>query len=182
MKMIKKGIILILMASVCVLIMAGCREKKVNNKSPEAVAKSLIRAYQEDNIQNVQKCYGLEEDEEVPKELQEEIDYNIRLFKTYNAQNIEFEKSENLGKSGESQLIYVWFNYEPEEGKKDQKCPELSFHFVNKKEKGYFVVPAKDVTEEMSEYSRTSYKKFMETDTYKKYQKALKEFQENNPS
>lgn len=182
MTVIKKGVLFILTVSACMLILAGCGEKKVNNRSPEAVVRSLIRSYQEENIQNIRKCYGLAEEEEVQKELQEEIDYNIRLFKAYNARSIDFEKEDSLGKSGDSQLIYVWYYYVPEDGEKDQKCPVLSFYFVNEKEKRYSVVPAKDVTEEMSEYSRTAYKKFTGTDTYKKYQKDFETFQERNPS
>ena len=108
------------------------------------------------------------------------MDYNMRLFKAYQADKIKFEKSDSLGESGESRLIYVWFTYETEETEK--KCPVLSFYYVNKNGKRYYVVPAKDVTEEMSTYSRNAYEKFMNTSTYKNYQEDLKKFQEENPS
>lgn len=38
------------------------------------------------------------------------------------------------------------------------------------------------MTEEMSEYSRGAYERFMDTRTYKNYQKNFEEFQEKNPS
>ncbi len=179
---LKKGVIFILTVSVCMFILTGCGGKKVNTKSPEAVVRSLIRSYQEQNIQDVKTCYGLSENEEVQEELQKEIDYNLRLFKAYKAKSIDFKKSDSLGKSGDSQLVYVWFDYKPEDGEKDQECPVLSFYFVNKDEKRYSVVPAKDVTGEMSEYSRAAYKKFTGTDTYKKYKKDFEKFQKANPS
>ena len=182
MTVIKKGVIFILTVSACMFILAGCGGNGVNNKSPEAVVRSLIRSYQEQNFQNIKECYGLAEDEEVQEELQKEIDYNIRLFKAYKAKSIDFDKADSLGKSGDRQLIYVLFNYEPEDGEKNQKCPVLSFYFVNENEKRYFVVPAKDVTGEMSQYSRAAYEKFMGTNTYKKYKKDFENFQEENPS
>lgn len=182
MTVIKKGVLFILTVSACIFLVTGCGEKKVDNKSPEAVVKSLIQSYQSQNIQNVKECYGLEEDEKVQEDLQKEIDYNTRLFKAYNAKSIDFEKSDSLGESGDSQLIYVWFNYKPEKGDKNLKCPVLSFYFVNESGKKYFVVPAKDVTEKMSEYSRAAYKKFMGTSIYKNYQKDFKDFQKENPS
>lgn len=43
------------------------------------------------------------------------------------------------------------------------------------------MVPAKDVTDEMSEYSRTEYEKFKESQDYKEYKKSYKEFIRENP-
>lgn len=175
----KKGV-MFLAVSVCMLVLGACSGKGVNAQSPEALIKSLITAYQEQNIQEVMECYGLTKDEKPQEDIQKEIDYNIRLFKAYEAKNIDFEKSDSLGKSGDSQLVYVWFNYEQEE--KSQNCPVLSFYFVNKKDKRYVVVPAKDVTSEMSEYSRTAYEEFTETETYKRYKKDYDKFIKENPT
>ena len=178
MAVLKKGVLLMLTASIMIILMGSC-SNGVKNKSPEDVVRSLILSYQDQDTQAVKECYGIEE-EEVQEDVQKEMDYNMRLFKAYQAENIEFEKSDSLGKSGESRLIYVWFTYETEETEK--KCPVLSFYYVNKNGKRYYVVPAKDVTEEMSTYSRNAYEKFMNTSTYKNYQEDLKKFQEENPS
>ena len=180
MSVFKKGVLLILTASVMIIFLGSC-SKGVKNKSPEDVVKSLILSYQEQDTQAVKECYGVEK-EDVQEDIQKEMDYNMRLFKAYQAENIEFEKSDSLGKSGESRLIYVWFTYKTEKKEKGQKCPVLSFYYVNKKDKTYYVVPAKDVTEEMVKYSRYAYEKFMNTKTYKNYQEDLKKFQEENPS
>lgn len=167
-----------LTASIMIILMGSC-SNGVKNKSPEDVVRSLILSYQDQDTQAVKECYGIEE-EEVQEDVQKEMDYNMRLFKAYQADKIKFEKSDSLGESGESRLIYVWFTYETEETEK--KCPVLSFYYVNKNGKRYHVVPAKDVTEEMSTYSRNAYEKFMNTSTYKNYQEDLKKFQEENPS
>lgn len=178
MAVLKKGVLLMLTASIMIILMGSC-SNGVKNKSPEDVVRSLILSYQDQDTQVVKECYGIEE-EEVQEDVQKEMDYNMRLFKAYQADKIKFEKSDSLGESGESQLIYVWFTYETEETEK--KCPVLSFYYVNKNGKRYYVVPAKDVTEEMSTYSRNAYEKFMNTSTYKNYQEDLKKFQEENPS
>ena len=178
MAVLKKGVLLMLTASIMIILMGRC-SNGVKNKSPEDVVRSLILSYQDQDIQAVKECYGIEE-EEVQEDVQKEMDYNMRLFKAYQADKIKFEKSDSLGESGESRLIYVWFTYETEETEK--KCPVLSFYYVNKNGKRYYVVPAKDVTEEMSTYSRNAYEKFMNTSTYKNYQEDLKKFQEENPS
>ncbi|HJB36277.1 MAG TPA: hypothetical protein H9775_17370 [Candidatus Blautia merdipullorum] len=178
MAVLKKGVLLMLTASIMIILMGSC-SNGVKNKSPEDVVRSLILSYQDQDTQAVKECYGIEE-EEVQEDVQKEMDYNMRLFKAYQADKIKFEKSDFLGESGESRLIYVWFTYETEETEK--KCPVLSFYYVNKNGKRYYVVPAKDVTEEMSTYSRNAYEKFMNTSTYKNYQEDLKKFQEENPS
>ena len=178
MAVLKKGVLLMLTASIMIILMGSC-SNGVKNKSPEDVVRSLILSYQDQDIQAVKECYGIEE-EEVQEDVQKEMDYNMHLFKAYQTDKIKFEKSDSLGESGESRLIYVWFTYETEETEK--KCPVLSFYYVNKNGKRYYVVPAKDVTEEMSTYSRNAYEKFMNTSTYKNYQEDLKKFQEENPS
>lgn len=178
MAVLKKGVLLMLTASIMIILMGSC-SNGVKNKSPEDAVRSLILSYQDQDTQAVKECYGIEE-EEVQEDVQKEMDYNMRLFKAYQADKIKFEKSDSLGESGESRLIYVWFTYETEETEK--KCPVLSFYYVNKNGKRYHVVPAKDVTEEMSTYSRNAYEKFMNTSTYKNYQEDLKKFQEENPS
>lgn len=180
MSIIKKGVIFILTVSICMFIFWGCGQEGVDTKSPESVVKSLIRSYQEQDIQAVKECYGIDTDEDAQEDIQKEMDYNLRLFKAYQAESIDFEKSDCLGKSGDSQLIYVRYNFETEDG--DKKYPALSFYFVNKKDKTYCVVPAKGVTEEMSKYSRSAYEKFMGTSTYKNYEKDLEEFKKNYPS
>lgn len=178
MAVLKKGVLLMLTASIMIILMGSC-SNGVKNKSPEDAVRSLILSYQDQDTQAVKECYGIEE-EEVQEDVQKEMDYNMRLFKAYQADKIKFEKSDSLGESGESRLIYVWFTYETEETEK--KCPVLSFYYVKKNGKRYYVVPAKDVTEEMSTYSRNAYEKFMNTSTYKNYQEDLKKFQEENPS
>ena len=95
---VKKGVILILTVSIFMFLLEGCGGG-VDYKSPEAIVKSLVRSYQDQNEQAVKECYGLSEDEEVQEDIQKEINYNMRLFKAYQAVSIDFEKSDSLRKT-----------------------------------------------------------------------------------
>lgn len=174
----KYGVIFLFVGFI-LLFGVGCG--RFDNRSPEAVVKSMIRAYQEQDQETVEKCLGVSEKDKVDEEIQKEIDYNMSLFQAHKAEKVSFEKAEILGDHKDSQLIYVWFDYEIKGEKEKHLLPCLSFYFVKGQEKEYFVIPAKDVDEEMSQYSRDAYAKFKKTDTYGEYQEAYKKFQEDDP-
>ena len=176
---LKNGVIFLLVLCMLPLGLAGCGG--FDNKSPEAVVKSMIKAYQDQDQETVEKCLGLSEEKKADEEIQKEIDYNMSFFKAHKADKISFEKAEALGDYKDSHLIYVWYNYEIKGEKVKQILPCLSFYFVNGEEKDYFVIPARDVNDEMSQYSREEYGKFKKTDTYGEYQEAYKKFKEDYP-
>lgn len=162
------------------LTTGGCGTR-VNHKRPEAVAKSLISAYQKEDEKAVKKCFGLEPKKECAKEIQQEIDYNMNFFKAHEASGIEIERAESLGNIDEKELVYVWYNYEMKGKRGKEKAPALAFYFVQKKDKKYYVVPAKEVTEEMSDMSGQEYQKFIKTEDYKAYEKQYQRFIRKNP-
>ena len=57
--------------------------------------------------------------------------------------------------------MYVWYDYKVKKQKETLEVPAMSFYYVKKKDKKYYVVPAKDVNEKMSENSRKEYSEFM---------------------
>lgn len=172
---------LILCAVLCTaVLLTGC-STKVSHKSPEAVVKSLISAYQNQEEDAVKKCFGLDSDKKADEGVQKEIDYNLKYFKAHEAKKVKFEKANVLGTVDKKELVYVWYNYEVNIKKEIQKVPALSFYFVKEKDKKYYVVLAKDVTDEMSQASREEYKKFVKTEEYKEYEKEYEAFIRKNP-
>ena len=65
--------------------------------------------------------------------------------------------------------------------KEIQEVPALSFYNVKEKDKKYYAVPAKDVTDEMSQASRENYQEFVKIEDYKKYEKEYEAFIRKNP-
>ncbi len=175
----RKRIFLLSAAFLCIFLMTGCG--KVSTKSPEAVVKSMLQAYQEKDQDSILKCMGLDPDKKCEEAVQDEINYNMKLFQAHKAENISVEKSDVLGEKKKNRLVYTWFYYEIKDKKETIKVPSMAFYFVKEEDKKYYVVPAKDVTDEMSEYSRTEYEKFKESQDYKEYKKSYKEFIRENP-
>lgn len=176
----KKGII-ICMIMISLLLFGGCGTK-VNYKSPETVVKSLISAYQNQDLKAVKKCFGLDSNKKCAKEIKQEIDYNMNYFKAHEAEKVEFKKAQSLGKSDEYEFVYVWYNYEIKKQKKTLEVPAMSFYYVKRKNGKYYVVPAKDVSEKMSENSKKKYSKFMQGNVYQEYDKEYQTFIRKNPN
>lgn len=175
----KKGIIMI-MAMISMLLLGGCGTK-VSHKSPEAVVKSLISAYQDENQKAVKKCFGLNPDKKCAEEIKSEINYHMNYFKAHEAEKIDLKKAKSLGKFDKYELVYVRYNYKVKKQKETLEVPAMSFYYVKEKDKKYYVVPAKDVNEEMGENSRKKYSEFMKGDVYQEYDKAYQTFIRKNP-
>lgn len=175
----KKGII-VCMIMIFILLLGGCGTK-VSHKSPESAVKSLISAYQNQDQKAVKKCFGVNPDKKCAEEIKKEIDYNMNYFKAHEAKKVEFKKAKSLGKFDKYELVYVWYNYQVKKQKGTLEVPAMSFYYVKQKDKKYYVVPAKDVNEEMSENSRKEYSEFTKDDVYKEYDKAYQTFIRKNP-
>ena len=175
----KKGII-VCMIMIFILLLGGCGTK-VSHKSPESAVKSLISAYQNQDQKAVKKCFGVNPDKKCAEEIKKETDYNMNYFKAHEAKKVEFKKAKSLGKFDKYELVYVWYNYQVKKQKETLEVPAMSFYYVKQKDKKYYVVPAKDVNEEMSENSRKEYSEFTKDDVYKEYDKAYQTFIRKNP-
>ena len=171
----------VLCAVLCaVFLLTGC-STKVSHKTPEAVVKSLISAYQNQDEKAVKKCFGFDPDKKTDSAVKKEINYNMKYFEAQAAKDVKFEKADILGSFEKRDLVYVWYNYEVELKKETQEVPALAFYFVQEKDKDYFVVPAKDVTDKMSKASREAYKKFVKTEEYREYEQQYETFIRKNP-
>ena len=106
---------------------------------------------------------------------------SVRRLRYHEADKVKFEKADTLGTADKKKLVYVWYNYEVEIKKEIQGVPALSFYYVKEKDKKYYAVPAKDVTDEMSQASRENYQEFVKTEDYKKYEKEYEAFIRKNP-
>lgn len=162
------------------ILFAGCGTK-VSHKTPEAVVKSLISAYQNQDEEAVKKCFGLDLDKKTDDAVQKEMNYNMKYFEAHEADKVKFEKADTLGTADKKKLVYVWYNYEVEIKKEIQEVPALSFYYVKEKDKKYYAVPAKDVTDEMIQASRENYQEFVKIEDYKKYEKEYEAFIRKNP-
>ena len=178
-----RGILLSMTAVIVLLSLGGCGTK-VNTKSPEKITKSLIEAYTKTDEDAVKKCFGMDKKDKVSSELKTEIKHYMTLFEAYDAKSVKFTKCESLGSFNGYELMYAIYTLKKEdsESKTTLEIPCLSVYYVQKNNKKYSIVQAKDVTEEMSENSKKEFQKFMKTDEYKTYEKDYKQFTRKNPS
>ena len=177
-----RGVLLLVTATFLLLSLSGCGVN-VSTKSPENVTKSIIQAYIKGDENAVKQCFGLSKKDKVPSELSQEVNYDMNLFQAHGADSVKFTKCESLGNFNGFELVYVIYNMEKQEKNSETlEIPAMSFYYVQKKQKKYYIVPAKDVTEDMSENSRKEYRKFMKTDEYKTYERDYRQFIRKNPS
>lgn len=170
----------ILLLALMLMLAAGCGTK-VNHKSPEAVAESLVNAYHEQDERAVKKCFGLDPGKDCKQEIQKEIDYNLTFFKAHDAVGIKIKEAKSLGTFDKKELVYVRYNYEIKGRKEKQEAPALGFYFLEKRGRKYYVVPAIDVTPDMSKISKKEFSEFSKTRIYKEYDKQYQNFIRKNP-
>ena len=180
----RKGVVFYTVLAGVILSLSGCG-MKVSTKSPEHVMKSVLEAYQKENKEAARKCFGLDPDKKGDDAIETEISYHMNQFKLYQPVDIEYTKCETLGEFNGYELVYAI--YELEHKKENEKksetiqIPGLSLSFVKEKEKDYYIVPAKDVTEDMSKISAEEFAKFTKTEEYKTYKKSFDKFIRENP-
>ena len=73
------------------ILFAGCGTK-VSHKTPEAVVKSLISAYQNQDEEAVKKCFGLDLDKKTDDAVQKEMNYNMKYFEAHEADKVKLKK------------------------------------------------------------------------------------------
>lgn len=170
----KKGlkIAAVFLAAVLLLGVSGCG---VNQKSPEGVVKSLIKAYGDDNVKDARKCFGSKESD---KETEKEIEASMNYMKAHKPDKVELLECGTIEDYKKYSYVYITYNLVLE-NKKEYPC--IGTYMVKKKDKEYYVLAAKDITEEMSKEAATAYASFMNTQPYKDYAKAYDKFIKQNP-
>ena len=167
-KYILSGIIFLIMFS-----MMGCG---VNHKSPEGVVSSMIESYAKGKDKKVKDCYNAKKD--ASEELQTEIDAVTKYFKAQKAKKISVADCDILSESDSYTYVYVIYHFELEDG---QIYPCIGTYMTRQEDGKYYVIPASEITEDMSKQAATDYAKFMTTDVYKNYTTAYDTFTKKNP-
>ena len=153
------GILLII-----IVIIIGTRSCSSNHKSAQNVVEELITAFVDGNESKMKDSYGISEDD--ASDVQEELDAAQAYYSAHNAKKLEITNTGSLFSEGKYIYVYIVYDLVLEN---DQKYPCIGTYIVQNIEDKYYVLPPSKVTEDLSEKATAAYKKFMNTDTYKKY-------------
>ena len=154
----------------------GLRSCGVSHKSPEGVARSLIKAYANGNQKKIKDCYGAKQDTE--ESLQKEIDATIRYFDAHNLKDVEIKECDVLSENDKYTYVYVTYDMQLENS---QSYPCINTYMTDKEDGRYYILPSSKVTDDMRKQAASDYAKFMTTNTYKNYVKEYETFTKKNP-
>lgn len=154
----------------------GLRSCGVSHKSPEGVARSLIKAYANGNQKKIKDCYGAKKDTE--ESLQKEIDATIRYFDAHNLKDVEIKECDVLSENDKYTYVYVTYDMQLENS---QSYPCINTYMMDKEDGRYYILPSSKVTDDMRKQAASDYAKFMTTNTYKNYVKEYETFTKKNP-
>lgn len=154
----------------------GLRSCGVSHKSPEGVARSLIKAYANGNQKKIKDCYGAKKDTE--ESLQKEIDATIRYFDAHNLKDVEIKECDVLSENDKYTYVYVTYDMQLENS---QSYPCINTYMMDKEDGRYYILSSSKVTDDMRKQAASDYAKFMTTNTYKNYVKEYETFTKKNP-
>lgn len=155
-------------------LLTGCG---VSHGSPEGVVKSLVKYSEKGKEKQVADCYGLKIDE-ADDETKAEIEAAVKFYETMKSEGVTLVKCDAIEEYKDYTYMYIYYDVNLA---KKKAYPRLETYFVKKKDKDYVVVPAKEITSEMSKEAETAYAVFMTEDIYKDYQKEYDTFVLKNP-
>lgn len=161
---------------VSLALIFGLRSCGVSHKSPEGVARSLIKAYANGNQKKIKDCYGAKKDTE--ESLQKEIDATIRYFDAHNLKDVEIKECDVLSENDKYTYVYVTYDMQLENS---QSYPCINTYMTDKEDGRYYILPSSKVTDDMRKQAASDYAKFMTTNTYKNYVKEYETFTKKNP-
>ena len=161
---------------VSLALIFGLRSCGVSHKSPEGVARSLIKAYANGNQKKIKDCYGAKKDTE--ESLQKEIDATIRYFDAHNLKDVEIKECDVLSENDKYTYVYVTYDMQLENS---QSYPCINTYMTDKEDGRYYLLPSSKVTDAMRKQAASDYAKFMTTNTYKNYVKEYETFTKKNP-
>lgn len=166
--------VLLFMCLAAAMLLSGCG---VSHKSPEGVVKSLVKYAEKGNTGKVEECYGVEG--KADKETSDQVETMIKYFGAMKSKGIKLVECDVI--QDYTNYAYVYISYEVELGK-DKAYPKLDTYLVNKKDNKYYVIPARDITTDMSKAAGTAYTTFMTKDPYKDYKKSYDAFILKSPN
>lgn len=171
----RKRFAAILMGCLMVVVcLSGCG---VSHGSPEGIVKSLVTYYEKGNEKKVRDCFGVKKDED--KETEKQIASTIAYFEAMKSKGITLVSCDLI--EDYKDYAYVYISYIVEINK-NKAYPKIDTYMVRSNEGEYYVIPTKDVTEEMSQNAKTAYASFMTTEPYKEYLKSYETFLIKNPN
>ena len=169
-----KVLSLLMLCLAAMFLLAGCG---VKHGSPEGVVKSLVKYSEKGKEKKVLNCYGVEKNAD--KEIEKEAENMIAYYKAMKSKGIKLVSCDVIEDYETYSLVYISYEVKL---KKDKAYPKVETYLVKKDKKKYDVMPAKEITSEMSQEAADAYKTFMTTDVYKEYQKSHEAFLLKNPS
>ena len=165
------GLLLIIM-----VIIVSARSCSSNHKSAQNVVEELITAFVNGDENKMKDSYGISESD--ASDVQAELDAAQEYYGAHNAKKLEITNTGSLFSEGKYIYVYIVYDLVLEN---DQKYPCIGTYIVQNIEDKYYVLPPSKVTEDLSEKATAAYKKFMNTDTYKKYTMDYETFIKKNP-
>lgn len=163
--------------TLCLAVMfsfAGCG---VKHGSPEGVVKSLVKYSEKGQEKKVLDCYGT--DKNADKEIKQEAENMIAYYDAMKSRGITLVSCDIIQDYKTYCLVYISYEVKL---RKDKSYPKIETYLVKKDKKKYYVMPAKEITSEMSQAASAAYKTFMTTDVYKEYRKSHEAFKLKSPS
>lgn len=163
-----------MIVALLVLGMTGCGG--VSHGTATGVVKSLIEAYSEGKEKVVKDCYGKKDNADVT--LQNEIEATIKYMQAHGTKKIKIVDTGTLSGNDSYTYVYITYNLVLED---EQEYPCVATYMVSKVDRKYYIVPATEVTAEMSAKAIEDYQEFMTMDAYKEYRRAYDTFVKKNP-
>ena len=155
-------------------LLAGCG---VKHSSPESVVKSLVKYSEKGKEKKVLNCYGA--DKNADKEIKKEAENMIAYYRAMKSKRVKLVGCDIIQDYQTYSLVYISYEVKL---RGDKAYPKMETYLVKKDKKKYYVMPAKEITAEMSQEAAAAYKTFMTMDAYKEYQKSHDAFLLKNPS
>ncbi|MCI5903496.1 MAG: hypothetical protein MRZ74_13395 [Blautia sp.] len=162
---------------VLILIITGVKSCGVKQDSPEKAVQSLVKAGVKGKTKDMAKCFGA--GKEVPEDIQKEIDATVKYYKAHDPAKVKIVDCGVLTQSKKQSYVYITYNLVLQN---EQEYPCIGTYMVQQEDDGkYYVIPASQITEEMSRTAAESYSDFMKESAYKTYTKAYDAFMKKNP-
>ena len=158
---------------VLVVLISGCG---ASHKSPEAVVKALISAYDKGKAAGVYDCYGQKKDPE--DALKVETEAKLAFLNALGKQKIEPGNVEKIGEIKDVTILCVRYGVVLED---EDIYPCIATYAVHPVEEKYYIMSPSEITEEIASASAEAYMKYMTTESYKDYVREYNTFNKKKP-
>ena len=102
----------------------------------------------------------------------------MAYFKAHEADRIELQECDVIEEFDGYSYVYITYEFQMD---KNKNYPAVSTYLTGQKDKKYYVLPSKDIDDELKEKTSEAYQKFMKSDAYKEYTKQYDAFMTKYP-